>query len=88
MIAFIQLPIRSSVLTAHAMGETAELQVAPHAPAGQAKHRHHAVLAYLRLIEFRTRKELGPRVVGITLSLILAAQLALVLWLYLNEGRL
>jgi hypothetical protein len=44
-------------------------------------------LPYRRSGELHKPRELGPAVVAITLSLILLGQLALVLWLYFNQGR-
>jgi hypothetical protein len=83
MIGFVQLPYRS--LAAH----TAEQPLSSKAAAPPKAHspRRRAMLSYLRLIQFHDPQELGPRVVGITLGLILACQLALVLWLYLSQGR-
>ncbi len=44
-------------------------------------------LPYRKPVALRKPRELGPVVVGITLSLILLGQLALVVWLYFSQGR-
>ncbi len=44
-------------------------------------------LPYRKSGELHRPRELGPLVVGITLSVILLGQVALVLWLYFNQGR-
>lgn len=87
MIAFVQLPYRSSVAAAHP-AEPSPAQPFPcSVPRGAVAHSG-ALAAYLRLKEFRSPRELGPRIVGIVLSLLLVAQLALVFWLYLSESGL